>query len=144
MMIQKDDFVLYQHPKTVEDASEVFPNVDRIPDAMIRMVEPTNPFLVTYLATINPTVETGVLLLKGIAGTSKHGNSSKKFTKDSPSKPDKVPTEKEITNPVQESIVLYIQKEVMPSKYGVLKQTKKMAHRPRHSHKKTIYYRRGS
>ena len=64
--VPKDEFGIYQHPKNVEDDSEVFPNVSRISDAMLRKVDPKNPILGSYLTTINPTVETGVLIPKGV------------------------------------------------------------------------------
>lgn len=38
-----------------------------------------------------------------------------------------------VTKPVQETLVQDTQKEVVPSKTGVLKKTKKPAQRPRHS-----------
>ena len=55
-------FALYQFPKIVKDDAEVFPSVARIPDAMLRKVDPTNHVLVNYLMTINPDIETRVLL----------------------------------------------------------------------------------
>ncbi|CAI9281406.1 unnamed protein product [Lactuca saligna] len=73
--VPKEEFTLYQHLKTVEDDSEVFPTVARILDAMLQNVDPTNPVLVSYLTTINPNVEVGVLLQKLIRGTSKHEKS---------------------------------------------------------------------
>ncbi|CAI9300407.1 unnamed protein product [Lactuca saligna] len=56
----------------------------------------------------------------------------KKFTKASPSKPDSIPIQQEVVQPVHKE-TSQTTKVVMPSKYGVLKQLKKMAHRPRHS-----------
>ena len=43
------------------------------------------------------------------------------------------PVETKVTKLVQEPIVQDVQKEVVPSKYVVLKRTKRPAHRPRHS-----------
>lgn len=85
MMFLRLSLFFYQQPKTVEDNSKVFPNVERILDGMLRKVDPSNPFLVVYLQSINPSVEIGVLLPKGIVGTSKRRKGSKKVTKASPS-----------------------------------------------------------
>lgn len=52
---------------TVEDDPAVFPTVARIPDAMLRKVDPSNPFQVGYLQTISCSIVTGVLLAKGVA-----------------------------------------------------------------------------
>ncbi|CAH1452810.1 unnamed protein product [Lactuca virosa] len=71
-------------------------------------------------------IEDGVLLPKGIAGTSKRGKGSKKVT-------NPVPTPKKVTKPIQVQDPKESAKEVVPSKYGVLKKLKKMAHRSRHS-----------
>lgn len=79
--VPKDKFGIHQYPKTVEDDSEGFPNVARLPDAMLRKVDPTNPILVAYLHTINPTIETVVLFPKGVAGTSERSKGSKKSSK---------------------------------------------------------------
>lgn len=54
----------------------IFPSVARIPDAMLKKVNPTHKILVKYLQKINPYVETGVLLTVE-AGTSKQSNKSK-------------------------------------------------------------------
>lgn len=43
------DFVLYQHPKTLEDDLVFFPSVARILDAILRKVDPNHPVLVAYL-----------------------------------------------------------------------------------------------
>lgn len=82
--VPKVEFVLCQHAKTVEDDSEVFPNVARILDAMLCRIDTVDPVLVAYLETINLSIETCVLLAKGIIGTSKHGKNPKKATKASP------------------------------------------------------------
>lgn len=131
------EFRIYQHLKHDEDDSQVFPNVARIQDAMLRKVDPTNPILVAYLLLVNPSVETGVFLPKGIVGCSKRGKSPKKPSKDEKSKVVPEVVEKAVTKPVpeyvQETVVQDIHHEVVPSKSGVLKQMKKPAHRPLHS-----------
>ena len=43
----------------------------QIPDAMLSKLDLTNPMLIAYLSNIKPNVEIGVLLPKGIKGTSK-------------------------------------------------------------------------
>lgn len=67
----KVDLFLYQHPKVVQDDSEVFPNVARIHDAMLHKIDLADLVLVAYLQRINPSIKTGVLLPKVIVGTSK-------------------------------------------------------------------------
>lgn len=100
MVLEDDptaDFVLHQHPKTVEDDPPVFPIVARIKEAMLRKVDPANPILIAYLQIINPSIETGVLYVKGVAGTTKRGKISKKVTQASPSKLDPIPKSKKVT-----------------------------------------------
>lgn len=70
----------------MEDDLTKFPSVVRIPDAMLRRFEPTNPVLVEYLKTINPSIETGVLFPKVVGGRSKKSKVLKKNVKASPSK----------------------------------------------------------
>lgn len=70
-MVPKPEFTLYQHLKTIEDDSEIFPNLARIPYAMLIKVYLTHHVLIAYLSNINPNVETRVLLPNGIEGTSK-------------------------------------------------------------------------
>lgn len=60
----KAEFSLYHHPKTLEDNQDAFPTVSRIIDAILRRVDPTNPVLVAYLTTINPSIEAAMLLSK--------------------------------------------------------------------------------
>ncbi|CAH1438286.1 unnamed protein product [Lactuca virosa] len=74
----------------------------------------------------------GVLLPKGVEGTSRVGKASKKTKK------HESQIEKEVTKPVQELATKDVQKEVVPSKIGVLKRTKKPTHRPRHSPERPI------
>lgn len=45
---QVAEFSLYQFPKTVEKHLDMFPTVARIPDAMLRKVDPSYPLLVAY------------------------------------------------------------------------------------------------
>lgn len=52
--VPKEKFTIYQHPKTVEDDSEIFLSATRILDSMLRKVDPRNHVLVDYLSTINP------------------------------------------------------------------------------------------
>lgn len=69
-MVPTDDlqaeFGIYQHPKVVMDDLDVFPTVARIRDSTLHKVDPANQVLLAYLQTINPSIETGVLLEKGI------------------------------------------------------------------------------
>lgn len=127
------EFGVYQHPNNLADDLEVFPTVARIPDAMLRKVDPTNPILVAYLQSVNPSVKIGVLLPKGIAASSKRCKSPKKSSK--VDKPKVVPdvVTKRGTKPVLEPIINDVEMEVVPSKTGILKRTKKHAHRPLHS-----------
>lgn len=144
----KHEFVVYQHPKTMDDDSEIFPNIARIPDAMLRKVDPADPILVAYLQTINPSIET-CYLPKDVGSPSKERKSTTKATQASPSKPttestpakgkkdgvskpNPIPIQQEAIQPVQQQTSQSL-KEVMPSKSGVLKRLMKMAHIPRHS-----------
>lgn len=61
---QKVEFVNYNFPKAIEDDEEVFPNVARIPDAMLKCVDPNNLVLMAYFVSINPNDETIVLFAK--------------------------------------------------------------------------------
>ena len=69
---------MYHYPKPVEDDVEVFPTVAQISDAMLKKVDPTSPILMGYLITINPSIETGVLLEKTTKGLSKKSRESNK------------------------------------------------------------------
>lgn len=133
--VPKMKFSIYQHPKSVEDDPVLFPIVARIPDARRRQVHLANPVLVTYLTTINPNDQVGALLPKGAKGTSKIGKVSKKPKKPEQTKSVPEPMEKEVTKIVQELVAKVVQKEVIPSKTGIPKHTKKPAHHPRHSPK---------
>ncbi|CAH1428154.1 unnamed protein product [Lactuca virosa] len=137
--VPKAELTIYQHLKIVEDDSDIFPTVARIYNVMLSKVDPTNPMLIAYLSNINPNMETGDLLPKGVEGTSKRSKGSKKGIKAAQSKLDTVTVEKEITKPVQDHVSHAEkgpEKEVVPSKSGVLKRTKNPTHRPRHSPKR--------
>lgn len=71
------EFVKYHYPRTVVDDEEVFASVARIPDAMLKKVDPTNPILVVYLQSINSSVETRVILTRTNEGCSKKSKKSK-------------------------------------------------------------------
>ena len=140
---QKVEFSLYHHLKTVKDDLEIFSTVARIPDAMLRKVDPSYPVMVAYLQTINPSIETGVLLPKGTGGPSKKQKGSMKEA----SKPihvEKVvpvtlkkvvqsdPSPKKVAQLIIKDISIQ-PKDTMPSKSGVLKRLKKKVHQPCHS-----------
>lgn len=121
-------FSIYQHPKVVYDDSVLFHHVARIPYAMLQKADPNHPILVHYLTTVNPNVQIGVLWPKGVERTSKGAKVSKKLKK--PDQPKLLHVQKDITKSVQENVEKETQKEVVPSKTGILKRTKKPAHRP--------------
>ncbi|CAI9286432.1 unnamed protein product [Lactuca saligna] len=54
-------FHMYGSPKEVHDDPAIFTTVARIPDAMLKKVDPTNNVLVSYLQSIDTTVVTGML-----------------------------------------------------------------------------------
>lgn len=97
---------------------------------MLKKIDPTNPILVAYLKTINPSVETGVLLLRTYDGSSKKSKKSKKenekiYLKESLKKileksPKKVSSEKEKVLKRDDKQVavpkVVSSKEIMPSK----------------------------
>lgn len=115
----------------------MFPTIARIPDSMLQKVDPSHLVLVTYLKTINPSIEIGVLLPKNVRGPSKKRRGSKKDVRDSLSKsspeqiekakkhtPKKIvksdPPPKKVVQPIGEETSTH-EKETMPSKSGVLK-----------------------
>ncbi|KAL7604851.1 hypothetical protein Lser_V15G19577 [Lactuca serriola] len=106
--VEVAEFSLYQFPKVVEDDEAIFTKVARIPDAMLRKVSPTHKVLVRYLRTIDTADQSGVL--PDVASPSKKKKGSKKLAKGSPS-----------SNVQKEEV----QKDVLPSKSGVLKQIRK-------------------
>lgn len=95
-------------------------------------------FLFDILTTINPNEQVGVLLQKGVEGTSNIGKSSNKTKKPKQPKSVSVPIENEVTKLVQEPVAKDVQKEVFPSKTGVLKRTNNPAHRDRHSPERRV------
>lgn len=50
---EKVVFHVYSCSKDVADDTDEFPIVARIPDAMLKRVDPTNTVLITYLQTID-------------------------------------------------------------------------------------------
>lgn len=75
-------FSMFHDLKTIEDDEEFFPTVVGIPNAMLCKVDPSHPILVSYLKTINPNIEIGVLLTTN-ASPYKKKKGSKKSTKGS-------------------------------------------------------------
>lgn len=80
-------FSTYHYPKIIEDSPDVFPSISRIPNAMLSKVDSANHILVSYLQTINPSNQTGVLLKKSEEGPLKKHSESKKDDQPSPVKP---------------------------------------------------------
>ena len=76
--LQKVIFSVHHYPKTVGDDLDMFPTVTPILDGMLRKVDPINSIFVTYLKTINPSIETNVLLPKSTGGASKKKKRIKK------------------------------------------------------------------
>ncbi|CAI9293706.1 unnamed protein product [Lactuca saligna] len=110
---------------------------------MLKKIDPSNPILVAYLQKINPSVETGVLLLRSDEGSYKKSNKSKKEIEEIPSKespkkilaksPTKRPDNKE---KVKKKVVKQIEvtkngssKEIIPSKSRVFKRLRKLSHK---------------
>lgn len=89
---QKVELLKYNFQKAIEDDEEMFPNIARIPDAILKRVDPTNSVLMEYLILINPNVKTSVLLAKLDEGSSKKYRRSKKN--------DKSTTEQPVNEPV--------------------------------------------
>lgn len=99
------------------DNSTIFSNVARIPDSMLKLVDPKNQLLVQYLVSIDSSHLIGVLPQKGVEGTFKALKATKK----------KKQFEKKKV--VEEEIV----KETIPMKTWVLKRMKKPAKTPSES-----------
>lgn len=93
------------------DDSTIFPNVARISDLMLKLMDPKNQLLVKYSASINTSHPTWFLPQKGVEETSKASKASKK----------KKPVDK--PQSVDEEIV----KETIPTKTRVLKRMQKPA-----------------
>lgn len=117
----------------VIDDPFLFPNVARILDAMLRRIDPANPILVQYLASININVTVGVIFPKGIEDSSKAVKAQKKKKKTEQPKPIQEHVEKEVSQSVQENVENEVSKEVIPLKTGFLKHTNKPAKRHQHS-----------
>ena len=98
----KAEIMKYHFPKIVEDDLEVYPNVARIPDGMLKKIDPTNSVLVAYLKHVNPSVKTRILLKICEEGSSKKVKKLKKGADDvvheSPNKQTKYKSPKKITN----------------------------------------------
>ncbi|CAI9282099.1 unnamed protein product [Lactuca saligna] len=112
---------------------------------MLKKVYSSHSILQAYLQTINPSIETGVLLPRSKEGSSKCRCS--KNVEESPSKPiqekkiSKSPKKKQtkevaVSKPKEKPIELETnepQKEVVSSKTGVFKRIKKITHNSRSS-----------
>lgn len=83
-------------------------------------------------------VTVGVLLPKGVEGTSKDAKASKKSKKTEQPKPVHEHVEKDVSKHVQESVEKEVPKEVVPSKIGTQKRKKNPAHQSHHSHESPI------
>ena len=59
---EKAIFHTYHCPKDTTDDLDEFTFAARIPDVMLKRIDPSNPILVSYLETIDTSVETGILL----------------------------------------------------------------------------------
>lgn len=57
---------------------KTFPTIARIPDGMLRKVDPKNHVLIAHMQNINPSIETSVLQKKSTGATSKKQKESKK------------------------------------------------------------------
>lgn len=131
-------FSVFHHPKTVADDTNVFPSVGRIPNLMLCKVDPSHLVLVSYLKTINPDIETGVLFTTTTSSFKKKKGSMKVVKEPSyiqqPDQVEKVvkaaKNKKVHTEPppvVAHKTFSKSDKEVIPSQSGMLKKLKKMA-----------------
>ncbi|CAI9290648.1 unnamed protein product [Lactuca saligna] len=111
------------NPKEVSNDNEFFSHVARIPDAMLKKVDPTNVVLIDYMTTIDSKVETGKLLTKEV-------KVSKKTTK-----PDEL-VSKVVIKPV-EPFVIKPTSVTIPSKTGVF-QILKLKYEPTSPEKTVI------
>lgn len=134
----KEEFVKYHFPKTVEDDVDIFPIVARIPDGMLKKVDPTNLILVEYLKHINPLVENGVLLKTSEGGSSKKTknvtNEAAYVVTETPKKT--VKSSKKVVSKVTKPETKHVaesSKEVISSKYGLLKRLRNLSHNHRSS-----------
>ena len=124
------------------------PFVVRIPDVMLKRVDPTNIVLVTYLQTIDTTIETGILLAREET-MSKRTKKTETGSSDKPvkeSKSTKIPKKQPVTDeePVTHEVLVADttltkhvgpetqEKEIIPSKTGVFRRIKmKSKHKSR-------------
>lgn len=96
-------------PRMFFDDPTVFPTVARIPDAMLKLVDPKHLLLVQYLALIDSSTPVGVLPPKGQEDPLNITKLQRRRSKD------------EFTN------------EILLSKSGILKRTKKPTKKPNDS-----------
>ncbi|CAI9268433.1 unnamed protein product [Lactuca saligna] len=133
---------IYSCPKDAADDTDEFPFVARISDAMLKRVDPTNIVLITYLQSIDTSVETRVLVAREEEKNSKRSKkvvaeSSKKSVKESTStkSPKKVSVSE--AEPIQPEIVVAdtpsTQKEIIPSNTGVFRRIKMKSKHKSHS-----------
>lgn len=59
--IEYAEFTMMTAPRVFVDDANVFLNVARIPDSMLKLIDPTNPLLVNYLLSIDSTTRIDVL-----------------------------------------------------------------------------------
>ena len=100
----KAEFVKYHYPKTIKDDVSIFPSVARIPDGMLKKVDPSNPMLMAYLLTISKNDENGILLEKHDEVPSKKSRKPNKVDESTPEKP--VQEEKVTKSPKKKAAVV--------------------------------------
>ncbi|CAI9279021.1 unnamed protein product [Lactuca saligna] len=117
---------------------------------MLKKDDPSNPVLMAYLQTISPNEESGALLPRSGEGPSKKSRKPKKVDETTPEKPvqeAKVTKSQkkrwrggqsfeEIKRAIETKMVEPT-KEIVPSKIGVFKCLKNIAHRSRTSPERT-------
>ena len=123
-------FHMYGCPKEVHDDPAIFTILARIPDAMLKKVDPTNNVLVSYLQSIDTTVVTGMLQQEEKKKSKKskktEGESSNKGVKEEPKNQKPIATSRTVeeVSPVLTSMVdtpvieSSPSKETIPSKTG--------------------------
>ncbi|CAI9270140.1 unnamed protein product [Lactuca saligna] len=97
--------------------------------------------LVAYLQHVNPSIETGVLLITNDEGSSKKSKKSKKVSEEvviqeNPKKQSKIKSPKKIaveTETPKEKVVAESSKEFIPSKSGVFKRLRNFTYQKRTS-----------
>lgn len=135
---EKVTFQSYHFPKEVVDDADDFRNVARIPDAMLKRVNPTNSILIAYHKTFDPSIPMGMLLPREET-KSKQSKKSKKANPTSPAKKSKGSTSsKSPQKVVEENVVVTVEptyvsepiveetqeKGVIPSKTGMFRRIK--------------------